>query len=134
MKENAMLDKNALVVVADGEGAILFRNIAAHGVKLQAAERLAPGDFADQGPSGAIPPDMGWQEQLEATFAKILVRRLNDMALKQEFAQILIVADPWTLGQMRPLYHKELEKRLVRDLAKTMTNYTTAEIERALAA
>ncbi|WP_395540062.1 host attachment family protein [Neotabrizicola sp. sgz301269] len=129
-----MLDKNALVVVADGEGAILFRNTERHGLKLETAEKLVPGDLADQGPSGSIPPDMDWQEQLEATFAKILTRRLNEMALKQEFEQILIVADPSTLGQMRPLYHKELEKRLVRDVPKTMTNSTTAEIERALAA
>ena len=129
-----MLNKNALVVVADGEGAILFRNTQRHGLKLETVEKLVPGDLADQGPSGAIPPDMDWQEQLEATFAKILTRRLNQMALQQEFDQIVIVADPSTLGQMRPLYHKELEKRLLRDVAKTMTKATTAEIERALAA
>lgn len=129
-----MLDKNALVVVADGEGAILFRNTERHGLKLEVAERITPGDMADQGPSGMTPPEMDAQEQREATFAKILTRRLNDMALNQDFDQILIVADPSTLGQMRPLYHKELEKRLVRDVAKTMTNSTTAEIEKAIAA
>jgi protein required for attachment to host cells len=70
----------------------------------------------------------------EATFAKQLARRLNAAALKNEFAHLVLVADPQTLGQMRPLLHEETAKRMVEELNKSLFRAPLEEIERALKA
>ena len=45
----------------------------------------------------------------------------------------MVIADPKTLGEMRHHYHSELEKRLVGEIAKTMTGQPTDKIEQAIA-
>ena len=54
--------------------------------------------------------------------------------LDNEIEKLLVIADPHTLGVMRGHYHRELEKRLVGELAKTLTNADTAQIEQAIGA
>ena len=45
---------------------------------------------------------------------------------------LVLVADPQTLGRIRPQLHKEVQSRLVRDLAKDFTNAPLEDIQRAL--
>ena len=59
---------------------------------------------------------------------------LNKRALNGELEAVVIAADPKTLGQIRQHCHKELESRIVGDLAKDLTNQPVPAIERALAA
>ena len=59
---------------------------------------------------------------------------LNSKALAGEIEQLVIVADPKTLGEMRRHYHKELESRIVGELDKALANGAVPEIEKALAA
>ena len=59
---------------------------------------------------------------------------LNAKALAGEIDQLVIVADPKTLGEMRRHYHKELESRIVGELDKALANGPIPEIEKALAA
>ena len=47
-------------------------------------------------------------------------------------AHLVLVADPQTLGQMRPQLHKETLQRMHGELAKTFTNSPVHDIERAL--
>jgi protein required for attachment to host cells len=123
----------ALVVVADGGGARLFRNVGeGRELSLRQEEVLTPQNVNDEGPSGSQPTELRGNEAEEALFAKQLARRLNDDALKNRYAQVVLVADPQTLGQMRPLLHKETQQRLLGELAKTLTNAPIADIEQAL--
>lgn len=124
---------NALVVVADGTGARLFRN-AGHGgdVSLKQNGMFNPSKLDDDGPAGARPPESTKQETDEATFAKQLAKELYRRAHLGEFEHLVIVADPQTLGQLRPSLHKEVQQRLVREVAKTLTNSSTEDIERAI--
>jgi protein required for attachment to host cells len=123
----------ALVVVADGGGARLFRNVGeGRELSLRQEEVLTPQDVNDEGPSGSQPNELRGNEAEEALFAKQLARRLNDDALKNRYAHVMLVADPQTLGQMRPLLHKETQQRLVGELAKTLTNAPLGDIEQAL--
>ena len=69
----------------------------------------------------------------EAAFAVQLARHLNALVLKNRLEDVAIIADPSTLGVMRKHYHKELQLRLRKELAKTMTNSETKDIENALA-
>ncbi|MGE5952453.1 MAG: host attachment protein [Qipengyuania vulgaris] len=59
---------------------------------------------------------------------------LNAKAISGELTDVLVIADPKTLGEMRRHYHSELEKRLVGEITKTVTGEPTAKIEQVIAA
>ena len=58
---------------------------------------------------------------------------LNRQALYGGIGQIVIAADPKTLGQIRQHCHKELESRIVGEVAKDLINSPVSDIEQALA-
>lgn len=123
-----------LVVVADGEGARVFRNVGndnGNDLTLKQFDLLELMNMNDDGPSTS-PTEFTGQQIDEATFAKQLALRLNDGALKGEYAHLVLIADPQTLGQMRPLLHKETQQRMLGEIAKTLTNSPLEDIERAL--
>ena len=57
---------------------------------------------------------------------------LNAKALAGELDDLVVIADPKTLGEMRRHYHKELESRIVGEIDKALTGETTAAIEKAI--
>lgn len=127
----------AWIVVADGAHARLFHNIGKNDALQLKQEDLVKPDMADeqgQGPSGHRPPEASPEQTDEATFAKQLVQRLNAAALKHEFQALVLIADPKTLGEMRPQLHSETSKRIIGELPKTLTNSTVSDIEKILAA
>ncbi|MEZ5463535.1 host attachment family protein [Dokdonella sp.] len=123
----------AWVVVTDGAGARLFHNMGKGAtVSLKQQELLEPDDLIDDGPSGKRPAEESDQAKDEATFAKQLAHRLNAAALKQEFTDLILMADPQTLGQLRPQLHNETTRRIIKEVAKTFTNAPVEDIESAL--
>ena len=58
---------------------------------------------------------------------------LNAKAISGELTDVLVIADPKTLGEMRRHYHPELEKRIVGEIDKTVTGATTEKIEQVIA-
>ncbi len=125
---------DAMVVVADGESARIFRNVGTNGaLSLKQHERISPQDIDDDGPSGSSPSEQTAQQTDEATFAKQLSHRLNRGALTKSYAHLVLIADPQTLGQIRPQLHKETMARMHREIAKDLTNSPLADIERLLA-
>ncbi len=127
----------AWVVVADGTHARLFRNVGKNDTLRLRQEDLVKSDMDEeegQGPSGHRPSDASPEQTDEATFAKQLAHRLNAAALRQEFEHLVLVADPKTLGEIRPQLHSETTRRLVGELAKTLTNSTLEDIEKILEA
>lgn len=126
-----MLSLNALVVVADGHQAVLFRNVAKHGIDLQELDRISPTNLQDES-QGKQPEETTPRDEDEATFAKQLAERLNQMVLQNKVDELAIIADPSTLGNMRKHYHKMLEQKLVKELPKTLTSATGDEIAQAL--
>lgn len=129
-----MLPHNALVVVADGHGAILLRNTGPGdgNVVLREERRLSPKNLRDEGPSGSRPEEQTPQQTDEATFAKQLAQALYKMKADGEFETMVLVADPQTLGQMRDAMHKTLAAAILRSLPKDLTNHSTEEIAQAL--
>lgn len=125
------------VVVADGTHARLFHNVGKQdALQLKQAELIEPDmdDEQGQGPSGQRPPEATSEQTQEATFAKQLAQRLNAAALNHSYEHLFLVADPTTLGEMRPQLHVETSKRLCGELAKTLTNSSLEDIEQALQA
>lgn len=131
----ALVPSDALVVVADGGNARVFRNGDDDGrIALRQMELRELMNMDDEGPSGSMPHESTGAQIDEATFAKQLALHLNEAALKHEYEHLVLVADPTTLGRMRPLLHKEVQQRLVLELPKTLTNAPLPDIEAALQA
>jgi protein required for attachment to host cells len=127
------LPAGTLVVVADGTKARMFRNVGeSDALSLRQEQMLDATTIPLQGPSGSAPPQRTPQENDERTFNKHVAQWLNEGALKQEYAQLVLVADPQTLGEIRPQLHKETRQRLLGEIAKTLTNAPVEDIERAL--
>lgn len=124
---------NALVVVADGRGARFFRNSGHENkVSLSAEGEFKPTNLLDEGPEGKRPPESSSQETDEATFAKQLAKELYHRAHSGNFAALVLIADPQTLGQLRPILHKEVHDRLVSEVGKTLTKVSISAIQKAL--
>jgi protein required for attachment to host cells len=129
-----MLTHNTLVVVADGESALLWRNHGQTSPDLQLLETVTFGSMSNDGPAGSAPAEQSLRDLEEATFIKLLVHKLNAMALANDLPDdVVIIADPTSLGQMRPQYHGELKRRIVRELPKTLVKAGKKELEKALA-
>lgn len=127
-----MLSHDALVVVADGKKAVLFRNAAKRGIELEEIERVGPTNLEDES-QGRQPDETTPRDEDEATFAKQMTEKLNLMVLQNKVHELAVIADPSTLGVMRKNYHKMLEQKVVKEVAKTLTAATADEIARALA-
>jgi protein required for attachment to host cells len=128
-----LLPHKALVVVADGVHAKFFRNAGQEGkIDLSAEGELRPKHLLDDGPAGVRPKESSHQETNEATFAKQLANELYRRAHGGDFAALVLIADPQTLGQIRRSLHKEVQSRIVSELAKTLTKASIADIQKAL--
>jgi protein required for attachment to host cells len=123
------IPEGTLVVVADGGSARVFTNVGtAHKLQLKQEGELqlqavSETGASGQGPSGSVPQDM--------TISQVAAQ-LNEDALKNRYAHLILIADPQTLGRIRPLLHKETQERLIKDLAKDYTNAPLEDIQRAL--
>ena len=127
------IPRETWVLVADGASARLFRNLGGENgaVKLHQEEALVL-DPAEGVMPSVLPADVPAREIDEASFARQLAHRLNQDALEGRYAHLVLAADPQTLGQMRPQLHKETVQRMHGELAKTLTNSSLHDIERAL--
>lgn len=123
----------ATVIIATGAEAKFFINKGtAEDLKLSFIGALEPADLNDDGPAGKSAPDMPKPELDEATFSKQLANHLFDTVHSGKMNNIVLIADPDTLGEMRPLLHKEVQEAIVSQFAKTLTNHSISDIERSL--
>jgi len=128
-----LIPHKALIVVADGTGARFFRNAGQESkISLSADGELKPSHLLDDGPAGVRPKESSHQETDEATFAKQLAKELYRRAHSGDFAALVLIADPQTLGEIRPTLHKEVQQRLISAIAKTLTKASIADIQKAL--
>lgn len=121
--------EGTFVVIATGEEAKTF--IIRSG-SLQHESDWAPDNLDGEGPSGNRPPESSPRETNEATFSKQIAERLYTLAHKGAFDRLILVADPDTLGEIRPLLHQEVTEKLVLEQAKTLINSSVEDIERSL--
>ncbi|MEP2100824.1 MAG: host attachment family protein [Parasphingorhabdus sp.] len=130
---NSTIPTNCLVVVATGAEARLYRNIGdGEGIKLRAEGTLNPRNLSSEGPSGSYVTDSSPKETDEATFSKQLAHHLYSLANNGKFDNLVLAADPDSLGEMRPLLHKEVTDKIVLELPKTLVNSSIKDIERTI--
>lgn len=57
---------------------------------------------------------------------------LNQKAIGGQIEEVLVIADPKTLGEMRQHYHTELRSKLAGEIDKTLTGLPIDKIEAAI--
>jgi protein required for attachment to host cells len=57
---------------------------------------------------------------------------LNKWVLSNKVDNLLVIAAPKTLGQLRKGWHKETEGKLVGEIAKDLTGHSTDDIAAAI--
>ena len=141
------LPHNSYVVIADGEKMLLFRNEGDAEFPQLVVERNreqeVPADRELKTDQAGRTQDMGGRSAYEETdfhqlekdrFAHETAELLKRLALRNGFEQLVVVAPPKTLGELRKHYHKEVEKRLAAEIPKDLTNLPVNEIEKVLVA
>ncbi|RZJ93762.1 MAG: host cell attachment protein [Brevundimonas sp.] len=127
------LPKGALVAVVDGEKLSLFENGGQQEVQLTAKPTPEIADRVSGAPgriSSEANPDN--DTQAEDGFAMGVAEALNKMVLTNKVNDLLVIAAPKTLGQLRKSWHKETEARLVGEIAKDLTGHSTEQIAAAI--
>jgi len=128
-----LIPHKALIVVADGTHARFFRNMGRETkIQLSAEGELKPAHLLNEGPAGKRPKESSHQEMDEATFAKQVAQELYRRVHSRDFEALILIADPQTLGEIRPSLHKEVQSRLISEIAKTLTKASIADIQKAL--
>ena len=143
------LPHDTLVLVADGRKALFLRNqgdeqqidlrTAAHRERDDRKDSDIKTDAAGQSPapagSGLPGGTMGepdFHQQEEDRFARDLAEKINAMALAGKFDALVVIAPARTMGELRPLWHKETGARLVGEHVKEMTDRPVPDIEALL--
>ena len=128
-----LIPHKALIVVADGTRARFFRNMGRETkIQLSAEGELKPAHLLNEGPARKRPKESSHQEMDEATFAKQVAQELYRRVQSRDFEALILIADPETLGEIRPSLHKEVQSRLISEIAKTLTKASIADIQKAL--
>lgn len=123
---------DTLLLVADGEKMMFLRN---HGDAAQPEFQLEtrqnrpelPDHVGKQGTSTGG-GDQDFHKDEENRFAAGLSDQLRMRALAHDFDALIIIAPPRTLGELRKNLHAEVEKRIIMELAKEMTDRPIPDI------
>jgi protein required for attachment to host cells len=127
------LPSGAMVAVVDGEKLVLFKNTGHATIALTPEPTPAIEDRASGSPgrhSSEANPDN--DTQAEDGFAMGVAEVLNRWALAGKFDDLLVIAAPKTLGELRKHWHKELSAKLVGEIAKDLTGHAADQIASAI--
>jgi protein required for attachment to host cells len=141
----ARLARGTWVLIADGEKALVLENQTDHEnpylTVLTKEEQENPPDrdqsanqrgrFND-GPSvqRSAVEDTDWHQLAKDRFADDLNDLLYKRAHQGAFSQLVIVASPGVLGQLRSKMHQEVGNRVIAEVPKTLTNHGLDDIEK----
>ncbi len=137
---------NCMVLVADGEKMLFFRNEGDAEFPKLVVERQReienpkdsdqktgePGRRHAPGPGRSAYEETDFHQLAKERFAGDAADMLKRWALRNDFESLVVVAPPSTLGELRQHYHKEVERRITGELAKDLTNMPVDQIEKLL--
>ncbi len=132
------LPKNSHVAVVDGETFLLFRNegqLFEPKLRKEDSPKLDVTNFsAGVKHHDDVGQALGRTDLDELGYAAAAASWLNEKAIAGDLHDVLIIADPKSLGEMREHYHSELKKRVVGEIDKTLTGQPVEKIEQAISA
>lgn len=132
-----LIPKGTIVAVADGEKFNLFSNTGDEATPALKAlpdadiESVNKGSGASHHSSSANPDE---SQAAEDGFAGGIAGLLNKRVLEGEISDLIIIAAPRTLGELRKSYHKRLSEVLRGEISKDLTDHAVHDIEKAIAA
>lgn len=141
------IPNDAFVVVADGRKMLFFRNEGDSEYPQLELERKRKQDnppnreqktdeagrsFKSAGPGRSKMDETDFHQLEEDRFAEETADLLYKRAHKGDFAKLIIVAPPKTLGELRKNYHQEVKDRLIGEIDKDLTGHTIEDIEKIL--
>lgn len=138
---------NDWILVGDGSKAKFLRNAGdAEQLRLETLELLEhrnppnreqaadrPGRLQDRGvQQRSAVQETDWHQLEKDRFADWVAEILYKAAQGKAFERLIVVAPPKTLGELRRVFHSEVEKRVVGTLDKDLTNHPVDRIRELL--
>ena len=94
-----------------------------------------PGRMHDKGPGQkSAYADTDWHELAKERFASDIADLLYGHAHRGSFDDIILVADPSVLGNLRDELHQEVSDKVTAEVPKNLTNHPLPKIEKLLMA
>lgn len=147
--KDLILKHGLWVVVADGEKALFLKNAGdTKFPDFQVAQEMErknpptrdqgverPGRHSDgPSPHNSAYAETDWHRLGKERFAEEIADRLYRFAHSGSFKELVLVAPPQVLGEMRKRLHKEVTDRIRAEVPKTLTNQPVWNIEKLLGA
>ena len=132
-----LLPKGTMVAVADGEKFNLFRNTGDEAHPALTAMPEPEVDSVNKGSGASHQSSSGNPDDSQAAedgFAGGIANLLNKRVLEGEISDLVIIAAPRTLGELRKSYHKKLSEVLRCEISKDLTGHGLHDIEKAITA
>jgi protein required for attachment to host cells len=144
---NIAVHNGAWVLVGDGRHALFLYN---HGdpdlLDLRVIEARveenpaahdqgtdAPGRYASRGGPRSAVEITDWHEVEKELFAKDIADRINKAAASGEMKEIVIVAPPRVLGEIRKELSAKAQAKVKGEIDRDLARHSLPEIEKALA-
>ena len=132
-----LVPKGTIVAVADGEKFNLFSNTGDEASPALTAMAEADIENVNKGSGASHQSSSGNPDESQAAedgFAGGIADLLNKRVLDGEISDLIIIAAPRTLGELRKSYHKKLSEVLRGEISKDLTGHAVHDIEKAIAA
>jgi protein required for attachment to host cells len=145
--EAVQISNNALVLVSDGRRALLLRNqgtpvnpelITEHAIDRENPDTHEQGTdrpgrkHGTDGVSKSAIEQTDWHQQEEERFAAELAELLYKLGHAGNYDELVVVAPPKMLGDLRKKFHPEVSGAIVAEVPKDLTGYSVPEISRLL--
>jgi protein required for attachment to host cells len=130
-----LIPHGTIVAVADGQHLMLFRNSGTEAAPQLEALPVPSLDERNHSGGGHHTPTSAeptHHRMEEDNHCAAVVAWLNREVLEHRISDLVIVAPPAALGEMRQHYHKQLQQVLRHELAKEFTGRSGAEVLAAL--
>ncbi len=143
------LPHGAWVIVADGAKALFLENqgdpdlidlrVRRHDEQETATNGALgadrPGRAHDHGPGQKSALEhTDWHDLEEARFNEALAERVNKLVLKGAIAKLVLIADPKSLGRLRPLLSANVTAAVLAEIPKDLAHQTIQSIEKSVLA
>ena len=121
------IPSNALVLVGDGRKALFLRNKGTP----RAVELIVERELRQDNSRTAI-GKTDWHDRAEEKFASEIAATLYEMEHSQKFDELVVVAPPKMLGDLRAAFHPEVADCVVAEVPKDLTAHPVPELAKVL--